>query len=437
LKSRLHRNSSASLTSLFEEKLRLEVLQREKQRAAVLSGLFGFGFIFSVLIYWIFDLPESILHNLPIAVGFLGFLGFYELIIAVFFKYLITKQNKPASPFGNLANAFIEISIISLALYCISIGLPTPVYVLYTPIVWMYFYFIILSTLHLNFFLSFFTGSVAALQYLALGFLFLQSEQDPTLPSIMQHHLMFVVKTIILLFSGVASGYVARQIQQSIQSSIEMSEQQNRIVNLFGQQISKEVVSEMLKQKGSLTSSLQRVTIMFIDIRGFTSYAETRTPQEVADYQNAFFGIIIDVVNEHHGIINQLLGDGCMITFGAPVPLENSTKNAVQAGLDILKTVENRVKSGLIPPTRLGIGLHVGEAVTGNIGNETRQQYSITGNVVITASRIEQLNKQYNSQMLVSADVIEALPKNFVSTEWVGLVPLKGRQEKISLYRLV
>ncbi|MES2731592.1 MAG: adenylate/guanylate cyclase domain-containing protein [Bacteroidota bacterium] len=412
-------------------------MQREKQRAAVLSALFGFGFLLAILVLLLFDLPDLDFHNLPIAIGFLGFLGLYEFIIAVFFKYLITKQNKPASPIGNLANAFIEISIISLALFCISDGLPTPVVVLYTPIVWMYFYFIILSTLHLNFFLSLFTGSVAAVQYLALGFLFLRSEQDPTLPLLMQHHVMFVIKTCILLFSGLAAGYVARQIQQSIQRSIEMLEQQNRIVNLFGQQISREVVSEMLRQNGSLTSSLQRVTVMFIDIRGFTSYAETRTPQEVADYQNAFFGVIIDVVNQHHGIINQLLGDGCMITFGAPVPLENSTQNAVQAGLDILSMIEQKVKSGLIPPTRLGIGLHVGEAVTGNIGNETRQQYSITGNVVITASRIEQLNKQYNSQMLVSADVVEALPKDFISTEWVGLVPLKGRQEKISLYRLV
>ena len=125
-----------------------------------------------------------------------------------------------------------------------------------------------------------------------------------------------------------------------------------------------------------------------------------------------------------------------MVTFGAPVALSNAPVNAVQAGLDIIKQIEQKVRSGQMPHTRVGIGLHVGEAVTGNIGNDIRQQYSITGNVVITASRIEQLNKEYDSQMLVSAEVMQALPTDWIQGESLGMVPLKGRKQKISLYRL-
>src|SRR4030095_16314608 len=117
------------------------------------------------------------------------------------------------------------------------------------------------------------------------------------------------------------------------------------------------------------------------------------------------FSIAINAVSKHDGIINQFLGDGFMSTFGAPVSSGNDCKNAVDSALEILDITQNACNNGLIPPTRLGIGIHYGEAITGNIGTELRKQYSIVGNVVIQASRIEQLNKTFKSQLLVSREV--------------------------------
>ncbi len=185
----------------------------------------------------------------------------------------------------------------------------------------------------------------------------------------------------------------------------------------------------MLQQERALKSRLMRVSVMFLDIRDFSEFAGSRPVEEVVAYQNAFFRIIIDAVNRNHGVINQFLGDGCMITFGAPLVLDNPCDNAVQAGLQIVEKVNEAVSQEYLPPTRAGMGIHVGDAVTGNIGTDTRQQYSITGNVVILASRIEQLNKDYASQILVSKEVLDYLseqPEGFIS---LGPAHAKGRPE--------
>src|SRR5678816_3728967 len=96
--------------------------------------------------------------------------------------------------------------------------------------------------------------------------------------------------------------------------------------------------------------------------------------------------IVIKTITKHQGIINQFLGDGCMVTFGAPVPLKNRAHNAVKAAIEIHEELKSKIQERKIVRTSVGIGIHVGDAVTGNIGTHERQQYSITGSVVIPVS---------------------------------------------------
>ncbi|MBI2430193.1 MAG: adenylate/guanylate cyclase domain-containing protein, partial [Ignavibacteriales bacterium] len=180
-----------------------------------------------------------------------------------------------------------------------------------------------------------------------------------------------------------------------------------------------------------------RVCIMFLDIRGFTSFAEKHSPEEIVQYQNAFFTSVVDVVDKNNGIINQFLGDGAMITFGAPVSKGNDCQNALNTALEILERIKMDGENGKIHMTTVGIGIHVGEAVTGNVGSSKRKQYSITGNVVICASRIEQLNKEYNSQLLISKDLFDGLDEKPVYAEHLGPVTVKGREEPIEIYKLM
>jgi adenylate cyclase len=120
---------------------------------------------------------------------------------------------------------------------------------------------------------------------------------------------------------------------------------------------------------------------MFMDIRNFTALVEHRTPEEIVALQNEVFGTAVEVINRHHGVINQFLGDGFMATFGAPLSAGNDCANALAAARELVARIR----------VRIGIGLHAGDAVTGNVGSAERKQYSVTGNVVILASRIEQL----------------------------------------------
>jgi adenylate cyclase len=244
-------------------------------------------------------------------------------------------------------------------------------------------------------------------------------------------------RSTVLLVCGVGAAFVAGRIKRTIDRSLTAAEEGNKIINLFGQQISKEVVEEMLKSEGALQSKLMKVCVMFVDIRNFTNHVADKTPAEIVGYQNDFFEIVINAVTKHHGIINQFLGDGCMVTFGAPVALKNAAHNAVKCAMEIHKELNEQIKKENIAPTSIGIGIHIGDAVTGNIGTIERQQYSITGSVVILAARIEQLNKDYNTQILISEDVEYQIKHTLPSdSTFLGKIDLKGWHHPLGIYKI-
>jgi class 3 adenylate cyclase/Tfp pilus assembly protein PilF len=227
-------------------------------------------------------------------------------------------------------------------------------------------------------------------------------------------------------------------------------ENRERVLNMFGQQVSQEIVDELLAEASETTKTLDElftepsettskikyVCVMFLDIRDFTALVEKKEPEEIIAYQNAVFGFMIEIINKHHGVINQFLGDGYMATFGAPASWGNDCQNAVNAAIEIVKKVNEKSGNGEILPTRIGIGLHAGNVVTGNVGTSLRKQYSITGNTVILASRIEQLNKKYNSQLLISEEVLHNIKQDGISSESLGSVEVKGREKPINIYKL-
>lgn len=208
-----------------------------------------------------------------------------------------------------------------------------------------------------------------------------------------------------------------------------------RIETLFGQQVSEEVAKELVRGPAETESRLSQVTVMFLDIRDFTAFADRREPAEVAAFQNAVFGEVIETVRAHRGVINQILGDGVMATFGAPIPNERHVDDAVSAGFEVLRRIEDLSSEGRIPPIRVGIGLHTGRVLAGNIGNEFRKQYSLTGTTVNIAARIEQLNKPHDSRFLVSEAVLDGMLEPCPSTS-LGEVALKGVARPVEVHRL-
>ncbi len=257
---------------------------------------------------------------------------------------------------------------------------------------------------------------------------------NPNTPLFINNSFFLVSAAILAVFSAYAfdasrrSSFLQTRRIQSLLGHIE---------TLFGQQVSAEVADTLVHEPEGEASRVLDVTVMFMDIREFTRLADAREPRAVATLQNTVFDALIRIVHDHGGIINQLLGDGLMATFGAPVARDGHAADAVRAGREMLAAVATLVDAGTIPPIRVGIGLHSGEVVAGNIGNELRKQYSLAGTTVIVAARMERLNKTYGSQMLISDAVLQRLGADEEGGEDLGEVPLKGIERPVRVHRLV
>lgn len=219
------------------------------------------------------------------------------------------------------------------------------------------------------------------------------------------------------------------------QTTNELEEAEQKIVTLLKQQVSQDIADKLIVDQSENKAERHFVAVMFLDIRNFTVRAEKLSPEELIAFQNKVFGFMIDCIERNHGNINQLLGDGFMATFGAPISHGNDCENAYEAAKNILSELDKLIAEEKLPPIRIGIGLHAGNIVSGNVGNNNRMQYSITGNPVIIASRIEQLNKDFQSQFILSEELYDKLEKNTkteLATNFKS-VALKGRSEPINV----
>lgn len=422
----------------YSEKFYNEKLKGFRIRLTIIASASFLILLYMLLIMNLYDKEFNTYFKggniLQVAALMLVMIIMREIYVGIIIEKKV-KQGKRISDFFRYANSFIEISIPTISIIVIS-SFSQPVYALMSPVVLFYFVFIMLSTLELDFILSMTTGIVAGLEYTAVILWFIRDiPEDPHLP-LFGHPVFYMGKGLIMGLSGIIAGIVALQIRRRVIETYKFQEERNRIERLFGQQVSREIVDEVMNSKIDDESRTRRVCVMFLDVRNFSGYAADKRPEEIVKYQNDLFGFMIDTVNKHHGIINQILGDGFMATFGAPVSYDNDCQNAVNSGLEIVSILQHKCVLGVLPQTKVGIGIHTGEAVTGNVGTSIRKQYSITGNVVIHSSRIEQLNKEFGSQLLISRDVLESITTDGLEIQNMGSVMIKGSTEPIEIFRL-
>ncbi|NNF57733.1 MAG: GAF domain-containing protein, partial [Rhodothermaceae bacterium] len=228
---------------------------------------------------------------------------------------------------------------------------------------------------------------------------------------------------------------IAAQSAQIIEAA-QAHEERDRIRNVFGRHTAPAVVEELLRHDADPPGRRQHACIMFLDLRGFTSFSESAEPEAVVDYLNAIFAITIAAVTERAGIVHQLLGDGFMAVFGAPIAREDDCARAVDAALAIVEHVGAECEAGRLPATRVGIGLHTGEVVAGTVGSEHHKEYKVTGDVVNVAARIEQMNKDFDSQVLVSEAVWRHVTPGRYPAEDLGERPIRGRSQVLRLFQL-
>ncbi|MBV9958973.1 MAG: adenylate/guanylate cyclase domain-containing protein [Acidobacteria bacterium] len=439
-KLRRRRKRLSDIPSAFEEEFGLEILESDKLRMTIMIGVVVSALLLllsiSVLAY---EQTQRIFHG-----HFRSFQLSACLLIGLVLVCLLAERRaitrlirhggRP-DPRWQYLSAFIETSIPTIALINGAMFLG-PVYTLFMPTLLIYPIFIMLSALRLNFRICVFTGAVAGLEYALLAVLCLSqgpvAHIEPVLSGVSGH----LLKAVLLFMTGVVTGLVTMQIKKRSLKSFEVLEERNRISRTFGEYVSPEVMDKLLTHKSDLRSEKRNVCVMFLDIRNFTSFAETRSPEEVVDYLESLFEFMIEIVNRHHGIINKFLGDGFMAVFGAPLSQGADCSNAVAASLEILARLREEVEKGTVFPTTVGIGLHAGEAVTGSLGSSLRREYTVIGDVVNLASRIEQLNKQFDAQFLISGAVWTALGDQLHAAIPIGDVLVKGRETPIPVYKV-
>ena len=294
-----------------------------------------------------------------------------------------------------------------------------------------YFIFIILSTLRLDFWLSTFTGAVAAAELLAMAMFDHPAATTDPAPDIWYHS----ARSLFILLSGILAGAVGVQLRRQFAASIQAATARDRVTNLFGQHVSPQVVERLMVEGAGAASDIRRVAVMFVDFRKFTEGARSRSPQQVVDRLDGAFAVLVEVLDRHGGIVNKFLGDGFLALFGAPFEAPEAAHHAVSAAREMLAAMEG-INEAADWPLRIGIGIHFGEVVAGNIGSPRRKEYTVIGDTVNFAARLEQLNKDFDSQLLVSAAVRDALGDEADDAVPLGEVAIRGYDRPMAVWQL-
>lgn len=214
-----------------------------------------------------------------------------------------------------------------------------------------------------------------------------------------------------------------------------------KIKNAMGRYISQDVMKNVVKNIDSLKLGGKRanVTVLFADIRGFTSMSENMSAEEVSVILNEYFTEIEPIIAKYNGVINKFIGDAVMAIFGEPIQDKNHAMNSVKCANEMFEKVEELQKKWLKegkPKIEIGVGINTGEAFVGNIGSETRLEYTVIGDMVNLASRIESYNKVYKTRFLISSTTYEQV-RDIADVIKISEVAIRGKAKRLNIYEVL
>ncbi|MDD5199349.1 MAG: adenylate/guanylate cyclase domain-containing protein [Terrimicrobiaceae bacterium] len=215
-------------------------------------------------------------------------------------------------------------------------------------------------------------------------------------------------------------------------------QERDKVRDILGKVVSPEIARELMNSEVALGGEVLEASVLFTDLRGFTAFSETQSPQALVSQLNVYFTAITEAVEAHGGIVDKYVGDAVMAVFGAPVRVPDHADRAVEAALAILHAEErlngDRASEGL-PPFRTGIGISAGVLVAGNIGSATRHNYTVIGNEVNLASRLEGLTKspEFRARIICSDAVREAFQRPH-SLRDLGETEIRGKARSLRIW---
>lgn len=227
------------------------------------------------------------------------------------------------------------------------------------------------------------------------------------------------------------------ELSDAINQMTKGLQERERLKLNFSRYVSDHVLQKILSSARStkLEGERRKITVLFSDIRQFTKLSESLLPEQVVSLLNEYFKIMLDIIFEHKGTLDKFIGDGLMVEFGAPLDDEEQEKNAITTAIAMQKALEKLNATWKQPAIQVGIGIHTGFAIVGNVGSEKRMDYTAIGDTVNIASRLEQMTKSIKKSILISEDTYQAIKEDFPA-ENLGPITLPGRQEPIKVYAI-
>lgn len=243
----------------------------------------------------------------------------------------------------------------------------------------------------------------------------------------------YVITPLAVQLSTMIFGYSYRFILEG--------RNKEKIKNAMGKYLSQDIMKNVVQNIDDikLGGKKANVTVLFADIRGFTSMSEKMSAEDVSVILNEYFSEIEPIITKYNGVINKFIGDAVMAIFGEPIQDINHPQNAVKCACEMLKKVDQLQEKWIFegkPKIEIGIGINTGEAFVGNIGSEKRLEYTVIGDMVNLASRIESYNKVYKTNMLISSSTYSYV-SDIVDVIKIADVTIRGKAKKMDIYEVL
>ena len=252
---------------------------------------------------------------------------------------------------------------------------------------------------------------------------------------------LFIDQKLLLSYVGIDLGIILGYFSSTAYYFILERRQKTQIKGMFSQYVDKSMVDELIANPDKLRLGGEKkfVTVFFSDIAGFSTFSENKEPEELVAFLNQYLSAMTESVIANRGTLDKYIGDAVMAFWGAPIPIENHAQLACKTALtqqEIIKRMQKKWKEEGQPIIDVRIGINTGDMVVGNVGGTQRFDYTVMGDNVNLASRLEGANKAYGTHIMISESTFELVHKEFMTRELDRLV-VKGKTLPVKVYELV
>ena len=289
-----------------------------------------------------------------------------------------------------------------------------------------------MSGLRFDFKLSMYTAVASVMALFALAMYDLQTH-------VMSHPYLIITtlfKGFILLGVAFISGYIGSSAKKLVIHDHLEQREKRYVKNLFGKYVTPEIRDQILAGKIPLNGERTEATVLIADLGDFTPYVEENSPEEVVNSLRKYFTVMQKSIRRHQGLVLQYVGDEIVAAFGAPLACADHASRAMQAAMEMQKNLHNlnkeRAREGK-KPLRHRIGIHTGEVLAGNTGSEDQPSYTLIGDTVNIASRLQEFNKQRGTEVIFSIATREEIPDH-VRVRKLESARLKGISRPIEIF---